>query len=46
MPASLAAGLRELIDRDEKAEEAQTGKASASLRGRNCAARRQAKYFT
>ena len=32
MPASLAAGLRELINRDEKAEEAQTGKASASLR--------------
>lgn len=32
MHASLAAGLRELINRDEKAEEAQTGKASASLR--------------
>lgn len=35
MPASLAAGLRELIDRDEKAEKAQTGKASASLRAEN-----------
>ncbi len=32
MPASLAAGLCELIGKDEKAEEAQTSKASASLR--------------
>ena len=34
MPAWLASGLRELIDKDERAEQEQTGKAGASLQSK------------